>query len=492
MIQVYADGELIYSPGLDGYELLELSATLNVEKAGTAVITMPPEHPAYHAYTSFRTEVAIYRSGVLLFRGRALYPTDDFYGRRKITCEGERCFLHDGTARPYSYDTGAADVFAAVIAEYNAQVDEFKRFRVGRVTVTGRVAIANEQATHTSDVVDELVKALGGYIVFSTDPDGVRVINWLASLDYVSGQAIEFGENLLDFSRTGANTELATVIVPYGARLEDGSYVGIAAVNNGLDYIEDAAAVALRGRISAPVYFDGVTDPAEVMALARRHLEGSKLIVTTLELSAVDLSALDRDIDTFQVGDWVRVRSLPHDVDEYFLLRERSYNLLNPAQDTVVFGKDLATLTGADVAANKQTQGELQRTAQSVNAGYSQVATALRTEMAETYAPKVNAAGQYMTGDGLLMQWGAVEITPTSVASAASAVLTYAYPYAEPPVVLLTPVTANPSGVSAGVSEPPAGDGEQLSDATTGATVTVKSNTTNPVTVYWYAIGRSA
>lgn len=100
MIQAYADDNLIYDSRLEDYWLLELTATTGASISGTATIKMPAGHPAYNLFTSYRTVVTIYRDKELIFRGRALYPSDDFYNRRTITCEGERGFLRDGVIRP--------------------------------------------------------------------------------------------------------------------------------------------------------------------------------------------------------------------------------------------------------------------------------------------------------------------------------------------------------------------------------------------------------
>ena len=103
MIQVFADSELIYDSRIDEYRLLGLSATTGINIGGTAEIVMPPGHPAISSFTSYKTIVEIFKDGILQFRGRALYPSDDFNNQRTIICEGERCFLNDGIIRPYLY-----------------------------------------------------------------------------------------------------------------------------------------------------------------------------------------------------------------------------------------------------------------------------------------------------------------------------------------------------------------------------------------------------
>lgn len=351
MVQVYADGTLIYDPNMDGNELLGLTATINAEKAGTAEIVMPAGHPAYNSFVSQRTEVTIYRAGELLFRGRALQPANNYERERTITCEGERGFLRDAVLQPYLYQADPRVIFSDVIRQYNAQVDDFKRFEVGAVTATdpnGYIRIEREDAELVSDTIDALVERVGGFITFSTDSSGRRVINWLATLGRWSQQTIEFGENLLDYSQTEPGDDFATVLYPYGKK-DDATKerLTIEKVNDGKRYIVNEKARAVHGWIASPVYWDDVTKAGNLLTKAKQELAARSQIISSLELSAVDLSAIDRSIDSFRVGDNVRILSEPHGVDGVFFLRERTYDLLDPSQDTVVLGKDVVTLTGS-------------------------------------------------------------------------------------------------------------------------------------------------
>ena len=426
MIQVYADDRLVYDSRLEDYSLLKLTLTTGLNKGGTASLVMPQHHPAYNSFVSYRTVVTIYRDGVLLFRGRALYPSDDFYNRRTITCEGERCFLRDAIIRPYVYQDGPAAIFADVVALYNAQVDEFKRFVVGTVTATdpnNYLRLESESAEKASDVIDKLVTRCGGYIVFTTNQDGRRVINWYDSIDYRSGQVIEFGENLTNFARSDSNPDLATVIIPYGAKDETtGTRITVESVNDGLDFIQDYEAVALRGVIAAAVYWDDITIPDNLLKKAQQYLASSKLMLTALELTAVDLSYMDKNIDTFRVGDSIQVRSKPHGVDDLFQLTDRTYDLLDPAKDKITLGKSIATLSGADAAGDKRSATDLQRVEQNIRGSFTidnnaaieevrQTLTSLIQQTSESI--KLEVSEQYATNGDITAQ---VETTLTQLA----------------------------------------------------------------------------
>lgn len=378
MIQIYIDGALGYDSRLmergKDYALLGLRTTTGENVGGTAEIVLPPGHPAYSQFIEHRSIVEIYRDNELRFRGRALYPTDDFYNRRTWTCEGELCMLQDAVSRPYLYQDSPAAIFTELINTYNSQVDDFKKFVVGEITVTDAndyVRVESESAEQILDTVNKLVDRCGGYIVFTTNAEGARVINWYADPGFRSDQVIEFGSNLLDYVRDGAGTDLATVIIPYGAQKEDGSRVTIEVVNNGLDYIQDDDAVALRGRIVRPVFWDDVAEPQNLLTKARVYLAEHKHIVTSLTLTALDLSYMDKSIDSYTVGDSVRVRSKPHGLDEDFKLTQATEDWLFPDQSSITLGKDVRTLTGADVAGDTKSNTDLQKVSQQIKADYT-------------------------------------------------------------------------------------------------------------------------
>jgi phage minor structural protein len=375
MIQIYADGALAYDSRLEDYDLQGLKVTSGLNKGGTAEIILPPSHPAYNRYTGYKTIVEIYRDDRLKFRGRALYPVDDYHNLRTVICEGELCFFQDAVSRPYLYQNTPEAVFTEVVNVYNSQVEPAKQFKLGTVTVADPndyIRLESENAESALDTLNKLLERCGGYVVFTTDPhDGKRVINWYAALSYRSSQVIEFGENLLDFSRSGANTNLATAVLPYGAKDSvTGKRLTIESVNDGRDYIQDDEAVGLYGFIIKPVSWDDVTEPANLLQKAQEWLEANRYIVTSLSLSALDLSYVDKNIDDYQVGDTIRVKSLPHRVDEDFLLTERSEDLLNPASSQVTLGKELRTLTGADVAGDAQSRAGIEKVTTQITASY--------------------------------------------------------------------------------------------------------------------------
>ena len=423
MIQVFADDArvwssnlerwvfqhdvLIYDSRLEKYDLLGLTVTTGLNVGGTAQIVMPPGHPAYDTLQPFRTLIRIYRDGELRFRGRVLYPADNILGQRTITCEGELCLLRDSIYRPYK-KVGAvpSSFFNTMVNAHNAQMETIKRFTVGTVSDVFKSSanereMENENAESVLDAINGLVEQFGGYITFTDAEDGTRVINWLQTLDNKSGQSIEFGENLLDFSSTGANTtNLATGIIPYGAKDPDTKQritIATGTVNNqfpGKDYITDPDAVLARGTIMTSVVWDDVGTANQLLEKARAYLNEHKMYITSLTLTALDLSYLDRSIDSFAVGDTIRVISAPHSVDEDFQLTQMTEDLLNPAKSKITLGKDIPSLTGSDVTSYRKNQSAISKVSGAVNS--IDLAPYAKTEQLGEYA-KTEQLNSYAT-----------------------------------------------------------------------------------------------
>lgn len=423
MISAFADGALIYDSRLDEMPLLGLTVTESENKAGTASLVLPPDHPYYTRFVGMRTIVEVYEDGDLVFRGRALYPTDDFYRRRTITCEGERGFLNDGIHRPYVYHIAPSAIFRTVIGLYNAEADEEKRFVVGTVEVADDtpLLLESEDAESFNETLDRLVELRGGYVTFTTNADGARCINWVITYGRHVNQHIEIGENLTDYAGADETLDVATVLVPFGA-LDDttGQRLTIASVNGGADYIVDDTAKGYRGSIEKAVIFDDVTDPNLLLFRAREHLAKVKNAVTSLQLSAVDLSAIDKTLATFRVGDSVRVISSPHGLDEDFRVTERTRDMLDPAGGLISLGKTRTTLTGLDVEGDRNVvkiinnvrkaykvnlENAIQQSELTMSSLIEQTSQSILLQVSETYVTghevDEKIAGVELTVDGL-------------------------------------------------------------------------------------------
>lgn len=375
MMQILVDGRIAYDsrlkqPGAD-YALEGLKTVKALNKGGTAEIIMPAGHPAYNFYAPLLSIVEIFKDGKLHFRGRPLPPRDDMQRRRTVTCEGELCFFLDGVLRPYVLTGTPEEVFRFIVDTYNSQAIPAHRFTIGDITVkdpNDYIRFESENAEQCLDALNRLIERCGGYIMFTADVAGGRAINWLDELPYSSTQEIRFGSNLIDYAKESNVTDLATAILPYGAKDEEsGLRIGIASVtDDSADYIADPEAVSRYGLIIRPVVFDDVTTPEILLRKAEQWLAARTKLITSIKLTSVDLHRIDPDIGPIDVGDRVHAVSPPHGIDDWYLTIERTEDHLDAANSNVVLGCEMRTLTGSTTAADRAVAKSLSQTAQSV------------------------------------------------------------------------------------------------------------------------------
>lgn len=364
MYKIFADDEvLLYDDTLEDYHIGKGVISLEAGKAGSFEFSVFPGHFYYDNFVELRTVVTVYKDNRIVFRGRVLNAQADYYNNLVLTCEGELTFLQDSIVRPYVYSGTAAALLKKFIDEHNAAVDEFKRFKVGTVTVSaGNIARSNSEYEDTaSNMTSRLLEdSTGGVFCITHGDDGrdiIPTLNYLKDYTKTATQVIEFGANLKDYVKTVSSEEVATAIIPLGAVIDDGddntedvplSIVGAKMDGNRIydkDYVYSETGVALRGWIFKPVKFDDIANKEDLKAKAEEYVETVINPNITIELTAIDLHLLDRSIESFNVCDWVKVFSLPHRLSATMLCKKQTLDLLNPGNDTVTLGHTYATFT---------------------------------------------------------------------------------------------------------------------------------------------------
>lgn len=368
MYQIFCDKTLIYDSALEDYVITKGVVTKELNKSGSFVFTILSSNPYYNMIQKMKSIITVYKGSELIFRGRPIKEVLGFYKDKTFTCEGELGFLLDSIMRPYEFTGTPEDLFKMLIEAHNSQVDESKRFTVGTVTVTDPndyILRSNSKYESVSEnLYKRLIDSLGGYI-FVQEIDGERVINWYDDSPYRSKQSIEFGENLLDFTKTNGAEDIATAIIPLGAEIEDSNGVKtrttITTVNNGVDYVYNADAVNMYGWIYKVETWDDVMVPILLKNKAESFLLDKIKQSITIELSAIDLSLMDKNIDSFKLGDYIEIISDPHNIRDNYLLKKQSIDLLKPNNDKITLGYSYKSFTDKSVDYNTEKNTLVQK-----------------------------------------------------------------------------------------------------------------------------------
>lgn len=383
MYKVYCDNFLLYADSHKDYKVVSPKLELELNKAGKFEFSIYPNHPHYGLIRKMKSIISVYHNDTLVFRGRVLNSEKGWINESKVTCEGELAFFNDSIIRPYDYISNGqitvSDFLAFIIGEHNSQVDGERQFKLGTVTVVDGDSTNDENLISRSNseyssawetISKSLIEMLGGYLIVRHEADGAY-IDYLADINVLSSQTVEFGKNLTDVIKSVKGEDLYTGIIPLGAKDEEGNRITIASVNGDLDYLVNEDQAAIYGRIFKTMTWDDVTEPANLLVKAQSYLSSIGMLTETIELKAVDISPLNDDINSFRLGTKVRVHSAPHGINETFTIEKLSIDLMKPESNKLTLGATRKTFTEQ----SGSTSSEIISIGQKVDSAIEQIGT---------------------------------------------------------------------------------------------------------------------
>ena len=331
-------------------KVLSPKLVLEDNGAGSLSMKLPPMNVGYESIIRMITDISVQKDGEEIWAGRVLSESKDFWNNRDLYCEGEMAFFNDSSQPPAEYRGLSVRAYLErLIAVHNSKVAANRQFSLGAVTVVDKnFPIYYTNYEKTMEILNTLVEQYGGHLRVRK-VNGVRYLDYLAEYPDTCSQVIQFGSNLIDFTRKWDSTEFATVIVPLGNRLEDSpiealdAYLTVESVNRGSMYVQSNEAVAAYGWIEKTVTWDDVSDPAVLLEKAKTYLTDIQFDNLELELSALDLHYLDVKTEAVKLLDEIRVISRPHGLDRMFPVKKLDIPLDNPEQTQFTLGDAVKT-----------------------------------------------------------------------------------------------------------------------------------------------------
>lgn len=404
MYKIKCDDFTLYNPSFNDLVVGDPNLNLEVNKAGSLSFSIYPTHKHFNSIKKMESIIQVYQDNKILFKGRVYSDTVNFYKIKKVKVEGILAYFNDSIVRPYEYTGNVEEYLTFLINQHNEQVEEFQRFKLGNVTVEDPneyIARANSSMPNTwAEIEEKLINLLGGYICIRYEEDG-NYIDYLADYSDLSTQEIKYKVNLLDLENVVKGDTLATCIIPYGAKLSDiakaeegetedegdGEEVepvedetpedttteeedsstsdeerlSIKEVNNGLDYIQNDEAVAKYGRIYEVVTWEDVTDANNLLTKARAYLNNAINLTGSLTIKAIDLHLNNKDIEAFKLGDYIKVYSSPHGIDETLLLKSYSLPLADPSGFTFTLGVESSSFMDSQISTERESANNVHR-----------------------------------------------------------------------------------------------------------------------------------
>lgn len=407
MYRIYVDNELFSDSRIDDLMLINPVVTLEANNPGSFTFTIPAEHPKKDLIKRRKSIISVFRDveSTPVFQGFCVEETTDFNRQRKVKCEGELSYLNDSVQRQAKYQgVTVLELFTEYIKNHNSQVDDYKKFEIGEVTVTDHndyiYCFTNMQSTMT-EIKEDLVDDYGGFVRVRYD-NGKKRIDYINDSPRISPQTIELGKNLIDFMSNIDCSDIATVVIPLGAKLDTQEVEGldtrltVKSVNDDKDYIENTIAVSNYGRIVKVVKWDDVTTPSELKTKCEKYIKDYQFDNVVVQAKAVDFGYFSNKIEKFQMLDSVRIVSEKHGMDRYFMLTKMKLNLNNPENDVFTFGKTIkVSLTVSANSSIGMMQREFMTLPQDIlNKTSSMLETKVGKDENDTIISMINAAAE--------------------------------------------------------------------------------------------------
>lgn len=366
-----AENTVIHSDGTDRISGGKIAKSIDarmIDRVDSFSFTIYPNNTGYDLLKPLTTAVRVYDESTDkdVFIGRVLKCPDSMDERglicRKVTCEGRLGWLYDSVQPYVEYKmVGISTVLSSFLSKHNSQVGADKRIELGQVTVT-----ASNNYTYTANwdktmdvIADKLVGKFGGEIQLR-DKDGKVYLDYLESIGHGTDTTIELAVNLKTISREVDETAVITRLYPLGAKAEDSEKrLTIGTVNGGKDYIEDSSLVAKYGVISGTQIWDDVTLASNLLSKGKEYLKSVNRAKVQYQITALDLSRIDKHIEQFELGCWYRVKNSLMGIDEDLRIVGISIDLDNPQASQLTFGDRFETLSGFMTAKTQSLQSAI-------------------------------------------------------------------------------------------------------------------------------------
>lgn len=420
MYKIYKDGELVWTNETPDVGIYSAKLTLEANNTNSLEINVAKTSNAFSNLKMLQSIIQVYQDDETdpIFEGRPISKKVDYQGNADYKFEGALGYLYDSIQPPVDY-TGLTPetILKALIKEHNSQVEPYKQFTVGDVTIidntesdtyTGVGRLHDDDADKdpayiyqydsnktginqsdlttgyesTFDAINNLlINNLHGNLVVRFQ-NGIKYLDYLEKYLPSEGQVILFGSNLLDFSSTLDYSSICTGVLPLGYSRGSDDYepgdpnnpddpsniyqkeddplqtvkskLTIESVNNGSKILWDQNMVNTYGRIVKAVEWSNCKDANKLLDKAKAYLYKKQYDNLALECKIIDLHFVNTDSKPLHHMHMVEVMSEPHSLDRMMPINKMDLDLMNPANDTISLGQTYNSITG-ELANTKDT-----------------------------------------------------------------------------------------------------------------------------------------
>lgn len=365
--------------------------------------SMLPANAGFRDIHDYKTLVTVYNGNRNRcdFYGRVLYSEDEMTDsgniKKEVICESYLGFFCDSQQEYVSErNWTVSGLLQHIVDCHNSQVEDYKRFIIGEVTVTDPndnlyCGIQRENTWNT--LKSKLIDSLGGELRFRVEDDEIY-LDYLTEIGGYSSTEIALSKNMKSIVREKDPSEIVTRLIPLGCKLGDDTEerLDITSVNGGKNYIEDETAIELYGIRVATVEFDDVTVASNLLSKGVSWLNENNKVQVNYTVNALDLSLIGLETDDFDVGNHHPLKNHLLGIDDTVRIIKKNIDICEEVKSTVEFGDNFEKLSDAmkkqSTALNSMTANAV--TMQTLSSEISKTNT--RLEETEESLREVSAA----------------------------------------------------------------------------------------------------
>ena len=343
------------------------SCKFGINTIDSFTFTIFPNNDGYNLIYPLKTlvEVKNLNTNNVEFEGRVLLQTPKMDSSgiiyKTVVCESYLGYLNDSVQ---SYETisgvSAEELFKKIINNHNSQVENSKKFIIGEIKI-GTSSSDNEDRylnyEKTFDSINKnLIERFGGELRVRKAGDNIY-IDYIKEMGEKKNTVIALANNLIAIEQEKDPSEIITRLIPVGAKLENSDErLTITSINGGINYVEDEEAIKEFGVIVDTVNFDDITEAIELLNKAKSYLKENNKIKKKYKIDALDLSKIDLNFDSFEVGNTYRVINSLMNIDEELRIIEKTLDINSPQNSSLTFGDKFEDIKDYQLGITKATK----------------------------------------------------------------------------------------------------------------------------------------
>jgi hypothetical protein len=364
---------VVHAPAADGVKLVSGNINQGINDIDSFDLEIDFSNNGYNHIKAMQTlvEVLNVKNNRIEFNGRILNYADsmtsDGVHAKSVICEGSLGFLHDSSQPYIDYSGTAEGLFIQLINNHNSQVEDYKKFQIGTVSLKtvlnkdGTVAYIDDSAPSMNvaafitpekktfeNVKDNLLNVCGGEIQVRI-VGSLRYIDYVLSIGHDSLEDINISHNLRSVTKKVDPSSIITRLIPLGKNLSTDTITNekrltIESVNNNMLYIERQDLKDEFGIQYGTVTWDDVTDPLILISKGVDWLNSQRLIYQQFTVEAIDLFQIGKGIEEYIVGNTHKIINPIMSVNERIRIVNKKVDIVNPTNNSLTIGDKFKTL----------------------------------------------------------------------------------------------------------------------------------------------------